>query len=92
MAKPVAKVKINDIAKDFGMTGKDMLAVLKTIGIEKKSSTGSLEPEELNKLFEFMVKETETEGDIAELLTKGVTAQPEAEEAPKKKEKAEKKA
>ncbi len=90
MAKPVAKVKINDIAKDFGMTGKDMLAVLKNMGIEKKSSTGSLEPDELNKLFEVIISETETEGDITEILTKGVKTEPAREDTSKKKEKVEK--
>ena len=82
MAKAVAKIKINDIAKDFGMAGKDMLVLLKSIGIEKKSSTSGLEPEELNLLFELMLKKSEKEGDIEPFLTKGTAP---AEEIPAEK-------
>ena len=82
MAKAVAKIKINDIAKDFGMAGKDMLVLLKSIGIEKKSSTSGLEPEELNLLFELMLKKSEKEGDIEPFLTKGAAP---AEEMPAEK-------
>ena len=88
MAKTVAKIKISEVAKDFGMAGKDMLAYLKNIGIEKKSTSGSIEPAELNALFESIIKESVTEEDIAVLLVKGASAEENKEE---KQDKAEEK-
>ncbi|MBQ3053873.1 MAG: translation initiation factor IF-2 [Clostridia bacterium] len=82
MAKPVVKIKVNELGKDFGKTGKDMLALLKEMGIEKKSSTSGLEPEELNMFFELIVHMNETSEDITPILTKGEAAQ----EKPEKKE------
>ena len=87
MAKTVAKIKISEVAKDFGMAGKDMLAYLKNIGIEKKSTSGSIEPAELNALFESIIKESVTEEDIAVLLVKGTSAEEKKEEPAVKEEK-----
>ena len=85
MAKAAAKIKITDIAKNFGMAGKDMLALIKDFGIDKKSSTSGLETEELNLVFEHMLNRLTVEGDIEPLLTKGVSSVEEkkGEKAPK---------
>ena len=85
MAKAAAKIKITDIAKNFGMAGKDMLALIKEFGIDKKSSTSGLEAEELNLVFEHMLNRLTVEGDIEPLLTKGVSSVEEKkdEKAPK---------
>lgn len=85
MAKAAAKIKITDIAKNFGMAGKDMLALIKEFGIDKKSSTSGLEAEELNLVFEHMLNRLTVEGDIEPLLTKGVSSVEEkkGEKAPK---------
>ena len=85
MAKAAAKIKITDIAKNFGMAGKDMLALIKDFGIDKKSSTSGLEAEELNLVFEHMLNRLTVEGDIEPLLTKGVSSVEEKkdEKAPK---------
>ena len=81
MAKAAAKIKINDIAKSFGMAGKDMLALIKEFGIDKKSSTSGLEPNELNLVFEHMINRALVTGDIEPLLIKGeVKAEPEKKE------------
>ncbi len=83
MAKAVAKIKISDVAKDFNMAGKDLLLYLKEIGIEKKSASGSIESEELNKLFESIIKKSETDEDINVLLVGGSKEKEEAKEEKK---------
>ena len=89
MAKAAAKIKITDIAKSFGMAGKDMLALIKEFGIDKKSSTSGLEAEELNLVFEHMISRLTAEGDIEPLLTKGVSSKEEKEKAPNEEKPAE---
>ncbi|MDP4118329.1 MAG: translation initiation factor IF-2 [Bacillota bacterium] len=74
MAKVVTKIKVNDIAKDFGMTGKDMLILLREMGIDKKSSTSGFEPDELNIFFEMVIRKTENDDNLDMLLTKGKIA------------------
>ncbi len=85
MAKAVAKIKISDIAKDFNMSGKDMLALMKTMGFDKKSSTSGLEPDEINLFFELMLKNTESDEDLEKILIKGEVPAAQTEE--KKEEK-----
>ncbi len=52
----MAKIKITEIAKHFEMVGKELVAELKANGIEKKSSTSSLDETELNLLFEILTQ------------------------------------
>ncbi len=52
----MTKIKITELAKQVGMTGKALLEILKEKGIEKKSSTSSLDENELNLAFEILTQ------------------------------------
>ena len=80
----VIKVKVSDIAKDFGKTSKDIIGILGEYceGPAKKAST-VLEEEELNILFDKLTIANSVENFDAYFKM--------AEEKPAKKEKAEKK-
>ena len=52
----MAKIKINVLAKAFEITGKDFIQMLSELGIEKKSTTSSLEENEMDVLFDFITK------------------------------------
>ena len=49
----MAKIKINVLAKAFEITGKEFIQMLGELGIEKKSTTSSLEENEMDVLFDF---------------------------------------
>ena len=52
----MAKVKINILAKAFELTGKEMISMLLELGIEKKSTTSSLEENEMDVFFDYITK------------------------------------
>ena len=45
------KYKVSDIAKDFGLTSKEIIALLSNLGEEPKKSSSALEEKELDYLF-----------------------------------------
>ena len=47
----MSKYKVSDIAKDFGMSSKDIAAILAPLGGEAKKSSNALEDSELDFLF-----------------------------------------
>ncbi len=52
----MAKIKISDFAKAFELKGKDLLEMLKEVGIEKKTTTSSLEEAELDVAYDILTK------------------------------------
>ncbi len=86
----MSKIKINEMAKNFGMVGKELVAELKKYGIEKKSSTSSLDENELNILFEVMTQKFD-DGTPVEMTKKEKPA-PEKKKKTSAKETAEEKA
>ena len=52
----MAKIKINVLAKAFEVTGKEIIALLGDLGIEKKSTTSGLEEDEVDVLFDAITK------------------------------------
>ena len=53
------KYKVSDVAKDFAVTSKDIIALLNTAVSEPKKTSSSLNEEELSILFELMTKKHE---------------------------------
>ena len=51
MAKTAPMFKINQMAKDFGIKTKELCAIAAEAGVEGKTTSASLEPEEFNKFF-----------------------------------------
>ena len=64
----MAKIKINELAKQLGMANKELLATLKENGIEKKSTMSSLDDTEFNILFEVLTKSTDDGKRMEEYL------------------------
>ena len=54
MAKTSPMFKINQMAKDFGMKTKELCATAEEAGVAGKTTSASLEPDEFNKLFEYI--------------------------------------
>ena len=53
------KYRISDIAKDFGMSSKEIGAMLEPLGGEPKKSSHSLEENELDFIFNKLTKDNE---------------------------------
>ena len=60
----MSKVKISELAKSFNVAGKDIIAELKTLGIEKKSAANVLDETELNLLLELLTRKTDDGSEI----------------------------
>ena len=69
MAGNAQKYKVNILAKDLNMKGKEIVDLLKEHGIEGKTSSASLEDEELSLVFETLTKAHEID-DIGAYLEK----------------------
>ncbi len=82
----MSKIKITELAKQFGMTGKEIIAELKPHGIEKKSSTSSLEENEINLLFEILTQKYDN-GEPIDTAKKEKPAEKKTKKAKTKKEK-----
>ena len=72
-----AKTKISNFAKDIGVKGKDIVELLKKNGIEGKSTSSSLEHDELNIILQHYTLESKVD-DIAAYLS---SKKPETEKA-----------
>lgn len=76
----MTKVKINEIAKAFDLTGKEVIAELKTANIEKKTTTSALTENELNILFEVLTKKFDDGTPIESVIAPAVPEkEPEAQ-------------
>lgn len=53
----VIKVKVSDVAKDFGKTNKDIIGILANLCEGKKTANTVLEEDELNKLFDKLTQD-----------------------------------
>ncbi len=78
----MAKIKISELGKVFNISGKEIITVLKDFGIEKKSTTSSLEDDQLNLLFEILTQKFD-DGSPIDMERK--VAEPAKEEKPAKK-------
>lgn len=76
----VIKVKVSDVAKDFGKTNKDIIGILSNFCEGKKTANTVLEEDELNKLFDKLTQDNSVENFDA-YFAKG---QSKASKAPKK--------
>ena len=57
----MSKYKVSDIAKDFGMSSKDIAALLAPLGGETKKSSNALEENELDFIFNKLTKDNSVE-------------------------------
>ena len=57
--KPTPGRKINQLAKDLDTKTKELLTTLDTVGIAGKNTSGALETEEFNLLFEHLTKQNQ---------------------------------
>ncbi len=57
----VIKVKVSDVAKDFGKTNKDIIGILANFCEGKKTANTVLEEDELNKLFDKLTQDNSVE-------------------------------
>ncbi len=57
----MSKYKVSDIAKDFGMSSKDIAALLAPLGGEAKKSSNALEENELDFIFNKLTKDNSVE-------------------------------
>ena len=57
----MSKYKVSDIAKDFGLSSKDIAAVLAPLGGETKKSSNALEENELDFIFNKLTKDNSVE-------------------------------
>ncbi|MDO4812426.1 MAG: translation initiation factor IF-2 [Eubacteriales bacterium] len=74
----VNKSKVSDIAKDFGMTSKDILAVLADYTDSPKKPSQVLEDNEINFVFEYLTQKNQAK--IETIFAEGI---PEKKETPK---------
>lgn len=74
----VNKSKVSDIAKDFGMTSKDILAVLADYTDSPKKPSQVLEDSEINFVFEYLTQKNQVK--IETIFAEGI---PEKKETPK---------
>ncbi len=80
------KYRVHEVAKDFGVTSKEVIALLKeNLGLEKKHMT-ALTEEELNWVFEYYTQKNQVESFDEYFATKN---QPQSLEKPEPIEKAE---
>ena len=73
------KYKVSDVAKDFGVTGKEIVEVLTKYGYPGKKSASALEERELNVIFEYFTQKHHSDNLDAYFAT----ANDKAKEAPK---------
>jgi len=90
----MAKIKINVLAKAFELTGKEMVQMLAELGIEKKSTTSSLEENEMDVLFDYVTKKYDDGTPVSFERTEKVSApevivEPEVEEVQQEEKKEE---
>ena len=52
----MTKIKISELAKSFELAPKELLAIVKECGIEKKVSSSSLDDDQLNIVFDAITK------------------------------------
>ena len=57
--KPTPGRKINQLAKDLDTRTKELLTTLDTVGIAGKNTSGALETDEFNLLFEHLTKQNQ---------------------------------
>ena len=74
------KSKVSDIAKDFGLTSKDILAVLATYSDSPKKPSQVLEDSELNLIFEHLTQKNQVK--IETIFADGVKEQKKEESKP----------
>ncbi len=92
----MAKVKINVLAKAFDINGKELVQLLGELGIEKKSTTSSMEENEMDVLFDAITKKyddgtpinfekTVKEEVVTETVDEPISEPQEEEEKPEEK-------
>ena len=81
MAKTAPMFKINQMAKDFGIKTKELCAIAAEAGVEGKTTSASLEPEEFNKFFELITSNNQIKDMDGYLKGKTVIKTPEAQAA-----------
>ena len=66
----MTKVKISEMAKAFNIAGKEIIAELKAVGIEKKTTANVLDEKELNILLELITRKSDdgSEFDISAFI------------------------
>ncbi len=74
------KYKVSDAAKDFAVSSKDIIALLNDYVSEPKKTSSSLEPEEINIIFEVMTKKHEVKS-FDEYFATGAEAREQAKKA-----------
>ena len=81
------KYRVHEVAKDFGVTSKDVIALLKEhLNVEKKHMT-ALNEEELNFIFEYYTQKNQVVNFNEYFASKDETKEESAEEKPKSKPK-----
>jgi translation initiation factor IF-2 len=85
----LVKYRVNEVAKDFGKTSKEVLSVLQKHLDSAKKSMSNLEEDELNLLFDFFTQESQVES-LDEYFAQG-EAKREEQKAAEQKLRAEKK-
>lgn len=85
----LVKYRVNEVAKDFGKTSKEVLSVLQKYLDSAKKSMSNLEEDELNLLFDFFTQESQVES-LDEYFAQG-EAKREEQKAAEEKLRAEKK-
>ena len=81
----MAKPKIHEISKQFGVPNKELLEVLEKYNVTGKSYMSSLENEEMDILLEYYTQKSDKGEDLQAILRAGF-----AEEAPKEEKKPQK--
>ena len=81
------KYRVHEVAKDFGVASKDIIALLKEhLNVEKKHMT-ALDEEELNFIFEYYTQKNQVVNFNEYFASKDETKEESAEEKPKSKPK-----
>ena len=88
---PRDKYRIHEVAKDFGMSSKDIIAILENYSDEPKKHSTALEDKELNVIFDTLTQKTEVTSFDA-YFAAGEKAKAEKESAKKEEVKQEVKA
>ncbi len=89
----VVKIKLSEVAKDFGLTNKDITAILnKYCGEAKRTASTSLDENDLNVVFEKLTQENSVESFDAYFKSgeEETKKKPKKEAAPKKEKEKEK--
>ena len=83
------KIRISDIAKDFGVPNKTVMTILTELGMPPKSPAKVLEPDELDRIFEVMTIRNQVDDIAAALAVTAAMAPAKEKEEPKAEPKAE---